>query len=653
MKILPCFLLSAVLCFGYIRLESNGVDEHRIDNASIQFYLNSGAVPGLRNSAGQVWITPDSDVNGAAIGAMNTWNSVTTANVHFAPLLSTDSLDGTPGKNVIAFDDNAEDRELVGDAIAVTVRYLMQDGTGDIQKTDIIFNPTDLFSTTLAQGTYDLRSVLTHELGHTLGANHTGTLSATMFQSSAPADSSQSHLSPDDIAFVTAAYPRPSNYGTLSGLVRDSTGKALRGVLISAQDPTSGLVVGGLSDLNDGTFSFIVPPGSYQVWAEPLTGLVQPANLSLSAQQIDTDFQPAFASATATVSSGSGAAAVIVAPAGASPVQVQFAGSVPVDSPHSFLIYAGPSNIPSGQQAYFAIQALGLGTDLSDADLSFIGPVSVVPGSVRVLGTNQYQMTLSVPAVSSATSATMVINYRGNRGVYSGGLLIQPASPVFTAAGVGNVFSYSTAAVAPGEIVAIFGSSLGSENGAAGNYDAAGNLSTTVAGVQVAIDGLLCPIFYVGAGQVNVQIPYEVAGKSSASMRISNGGMTSTAVTVPVVESLPGLFPSAVNPDYSVNSQSNPIPRGKYATLYAVGLGSKQPALATGATAGSVASTTAPLSVSVNGQALTPSYAGVAPGFTGLDQINVQIPVDISPGSASVSVTINGQTSQTIQVWVN
>ena len=654
-----CLLMGSSLASAYVRLQDGAVFEHPVDSTNIEFYLNTLAAPGLKNADGATWIAADADVAGAVNGALGAWNSVSTANVHFAAVQPTASLDGTAGMNVIAFDDTPENRLLTAGAAAVTVRILaLPDLTGVFLKTDIIFNPTEGFSTNLAAGTYDLQAVLTHELGHALGADHSGALCATMFQASAPATNNRAQLSADDIAFVSAAYPRSGSGaglaadGTIAGVLTDQNGNILHGALISAEDPVSGVMVGGFSSPEDGTFSFQLPAGAYRLWAEPLTGMVQAADLYLPTDEpVDTQFQPALSPSLVNVAAGSISQVTLAATAGASPIAIQYAGAVP---PHTgtFNIYAGPAAIPSGEDVPFVIQATGLSSDFGDADVTLVGPVTLVPGSVVSLGNSQYELTLHVPSAPSTTSASIVLDYHGNTAAFSGGLIIEPAIPAFPANGVGNVFSYASQAVAPGEIVAIFGTNLGPAAGMSGSFDPNGNLPASAGGIQVTFNGHAAPIFYASAGQVNVEVPFEIAGAASASVVISNGSVASQSVEIPVQASVPGLLGSAINPDGSLNTASNPVAGGQYVILYASGLGMKTAAVVTGGEVVGAQPSAAAVTASINGQPYTPEYAGAAPDFTGLDQINLSIPASLPSGKAMLSVEVNGQTSQSIAVWV-
>ena len=145
---------------------------------------------------------------------------------------------------------------------------------GQILNSDILFSPSAEFSTTRAAGTYDIQAILTHELGHALGANHTNILSATMYAYSVAQDTHQESLGADDIAFVSALYPASggTGYGTLSGHTL-LAGAPLLGGAIAAVDIIKGTTIGGFSSIADGSYSLQLPPGQYFVYVEPAVNL--------------------------------------------------------------------------------------------------------------------------------------------------------------------------------------------------------------------------------------------------------------------------------------------------------------------------------------------------------------------------------------------
>ncbi len=572
---------------------------------------------------------------------MQTWNAVATATVSFAPPQTTSLFDNPSStNNVISFDPSEEAQELVNGAVAVTNR-IYNPSTGVIIKSDILFNAQKQYSTTLAPGTFDLQSSLTHELGHTLGANHSGVISATMFQAFGTQDTDAATLKPDDISFVTSLYPAANQMGTISGVITSASGTYIRGALISAQDPSTGTIVGSMSSIADGSFSMLLPAGTYNVWAEPLGGQVEPANVALSSADVDTGWQPVFYGGFGTlqavsVSAGQTTSLNLTGGAGVPDIEVAYSGAVPAGpTATTVTIYTGPMDVPTGEQVFIFIQAAGLGSDLTEANLQLVGPVSLIPKSLTSLGNNQFQMAVQVPAVRAFTAASLLISYQGQTASFSGGMLLHPVAPAFPAAGVTNAFSYANEAIAPGEIISIFGT----------------NLSNTT----VTVNGQPAPIFYAGAEQLNVEVPYQVAAGSNATIVVTDSsGVVSAPVTVSVASSAPGLFTSAVDftTGGNLNSASAPAHPGDWLILYAVGLGTLSHPIATGGAASAPDATAAPVTVNLGGQTLTPGYAGASPGFSGLDQINVQLPTTLAAGATNLTISVNGQQSQSIPIFL-
>ena len=139
--------------------------------------------------------------------------------------------------------------------------------------------------------------MVTHELGHALGANHTDVLGAAMFQSGFANDNCQASLSSDDIAFVSSLYPASGGNGfaTVAGRAALAGGQPLRGGMVTALNPANGVTVSGLTSLADGTFRFQAPVGDYLFYVEPLGGYVWPGNLYIPAGiAVDTNFQSSF-----------------------------------------------------------------------------------------------------------------------------------------------------------------------------------------------------------------------------------------------------------------------------------------------------------------------------------------------------------------------
>lgn len=232
-----------------------------------------------------------------------------------------------------------------------------------------------------------------------------------------------------------------------------------------------------------------------------------------------------------------------------------------------------------------------------------------------------------------------------------------PPVPAVNQGGITNAASFVSGPIVPGEIVSIFGSAMGPDQAAGAQLNSAGMLETQVANTRVLFDGIAAPLFYVQLGQINAQAPYELAGKTSASVQVQFNGIGSEPVSVPVGNSTPAIFgisggtgPAAMlNTDSTLNSASNPAARGSIVVLYATGEGQTQPAGVTGKLATSPPPTPvlAPV-VTIGGLPAEIVFAGAAPGFAGLLQINVRIPDAAAPGAAvPVSLTIGNIASQT------
>ncbi len=208
--------------------------------------------------------------------------------------------------------------------------------------------------------------------------------------------------------------------------------------------------------------------------------------------------------------------------------------------------------------------------------------------------------------------------------------------------------------VAPGEVVSIFGAGLGPEAGAIGRITSARTLETIVAGTQVLFDGTPAPLFYVQDKQINAQVPYIIAGRLETEVTIVIGGVVKGRRRILVKESVPGLLTLsggtgqiiAVNEDGNSNSAGNPAARSAVVTIYATGDGQLGADAIDGKPYGA-AKTPYSVSVDFNGYSGEVLYAGRAPGFVGLMQINVRIPSQFVPsGAVPIVLRVRGESSQ-------
>jgi len=219
--------------------------------------------------------------------------------------------------------------------------------------------------------------------------------------------------------------------------------------------------------------------------------------------------------------------------------------------------------------------------------------------------------------------------------------------PVVTA--VTNAASYDATGVSPGEIVTVWGQSLGPAAGALAR-PSTGLWGTSFDGVQVFFNGYPAPIYYVSATQLNAIVPYEIAPLQNANVVVVYQGNASAPLQVPVAAVKPGIFTknssgsgqgAILNQDYSLNGSAHPAPRGQYVFIYATGEGLTTPPGVDGRiTATPVPKVALACSANIGGQDATLNYCGEAPGATaGLVQINALIPASVTPGG-NVPLTI-------------
>lgn len=150
----------------------------------------------------------------------------------------------------------------------------------------------------------------------------------------------------------------------------------------------------------------------------------------------------------------------------------------------------------------------------------------------------------------------------------------------------------------------------------------AGSLATImgtgfVAPVSVTFDGQPGQILASNGTQINVLVPASLAGESSTQVVVSNNGIPMPAFTAALAAFSPGIFSGAVlNQDFSVNGSAHPAAPGSVVQIWGTGIS------ASGVVTGLIGD-----------QPSVPEYAGPAPGYSGVQQVNVPIPANDRPGN--------------------
>ena len=259
--------------------------------------------------------------------------------------------------------------------------------------------------------------------------------------------------------------------------------------------------------------------------------------------------------------------------------------------------------------------------------------------------------------------------------------------------GIGGDFSLRSATgfsgIAPGGL----GSALYVSTGATGVFAANPPvLPTTLGNVTLKIGGpvtltpsgwvdqgneVAVPLLYVDPRQINFQIPPGISPSTSISLaRIQRPDGTELTGNYSISASAPSIFSlngtgfgagAVLNQDNSVNSPSNPAPRGSVIQIFATGGGDTTPLLAPGQASPANGDPLVPVNVTplvligtLSDQALNGPgellFNGLAPGLVGVWQINARIPQNTTPGSqVPLSLYLLGSRAQsnTVTIAVN
>jgi uncharacterized protein (TIGR03437 family) len=217
--------------------------------------------------------------------------------------------------------------------------------------------------------------------------------------------------------------------------------------------------------------------------------------------------------------------------------------------------------------------------------------------ATKFIDSGTLQIALDKPTLAQQVTLSFVVVNPNSVPSNTVTLTIGTPTPAFTAASVVNAASFTGGPIAPGEIITIFG--------------------TNLSGV-VTFDGTPATMVFSSPAQVNVTVPYSVAGPTSI---LQMGG---TLLQLQVAQSAPGIFAA-------VSAGDNIV------VLYATGCGAL--------TNDDLPRCALPVSVTVNDQPATVIYAGIAPGLVqGANQVNIQLP-DGTPSGPLIIVLSAGDAS--------
>jgi uncharacterized protein (TIGR03437 family) len=403
--------------------------------------------------------------------------------------------------------------------------------------------------------------------------------------------------------------------------------------------------------------------------------------LAVSQRDADTKAKVAVSSASLTVAAGQ-SGQVSLQLSGAAPAAGVYEGILNVTGGpvalHIPYVYFATDSVPA---ALVSVQGDGFvatpgaqveldfkvvdrfGTPLSQVPVTFT-PAASVQVADRVTESTGIAFA-NIVASSSAGPQTITASAGGQQLTFQGRVVPTPA---IKADGIVNAGSLLTGqGVAPGSYITIFGSGMAE---GAGSYRTA-NLPISVAGVSVSFDvpasGLSLPgrVSYASPTQVNVQVPWELSGSSTVTIKVSLGNLQTQTVEVPVVAAAPAFFEyqdagspnllaAALDENFKLIGPANPVQRGHVVQLFVNGLGAvnNQPATGTVSPSQPLATTRVLPSVTIGGQDAPVSFSGLTSCCVGLYQVNATIPPGLTQGLQTAVISISGASSKSTVVPV-
>jgi uncharacterized protein (TIGR03437 family) len=214
--------------------------------------------------------------------------------------------------------------------------------------------------------------------------------------------------------------------------------------------------------------------------------------------------------------------------------------------------------------------------------------------------------------------------------------------------GVRNAASFSpfTAQVADGELMILLGTGLA--NGTV--VTTASPFTKNLGGVQVLINDVLSPLYYVSSGAIAVVVPYGTGATTPiAKFQVFNNGTPSNVVYAFVGATAPGMLAQGSDGisdgivqhlDFTMVTQANPAQEGETLLGYVTGLGDVSPAIADGAAGPSdpTSNATNAITMAVNGLAANVTFAGLVPTLSGLYAVVFTVPTGVGSGDALLTL---------------
>jgi uncharacterized protein (TIGR03437 family) len=278
----------------------------------------------------------------------------------------------------------------------------------------------------------------------------------------------------------------------------------------------------------------------------------------------------------------------------------------------------------------------------------------------RWSGTWQARNTAAAQISVSASAANPDANLTGSVQV-TGGLRTTADPPVVSPGAIVSAASFAPQApLAPGSFVSIFGARLANGLFLSSSLP----LETQLEGVSATIAGRRLPLLFASGGQINAQIPFGIPFNTAHQVVVRRGNSLAVPEAITIAATQPAIFTkdqsgqgqgAIVDPNFRLVEPGNEARPGNVIVIYCSGLGATDPPVASGAAAPAspLAAVTNPVTLTIGGAPSQVLFAGLAPGFAGLYQVNAIVPAGVPAGAAvPVILTSAGQSSPPVTIAI-
>jgi uncharacterized protein (TIGR03437 family) len=227
------------------------------------------------------------------------------------------------------------------------------------------------------------------------------------------------------------------------------------------------------------------------------------------------------------------------------------------------------------------------------------------------------------------------------------GLTLSAGSAVPVVTAVVNAASFAIG-MAPGALETVAGVNLtGGQPVSAAGYP----WPTDLGGVSVLLNDTPLQLLYVSDTQINFYVPQDAdllntSSGGTATLTVVTPSGAQAAINVNIAPVQPGIFDGAVlHAGTAVSAATTPVHAGDFIEIYGTGLGR------TSNVNGLQAAVATP-TVFFGATPVRAVFAGLAPGFVGLYQVNVQVPAGLAPGLTPLLMSVNMAHSNEVKILV-